>query len=108
MQLLIRGVAIGDLTGDGIPEAAVLILCHPVQGRPKNFVDEVQVFTAAPVGAIRQYANDIVSTPIRSRLLRNGHPPMTSTSWPSFSSRHAIEVLVLCPDGKWVRTTRPC
>jgi len=31
--------------------------------------------------------------PIKSRLLRNGHTPMTSTSWPSFSSGHAIEVL---------------
>ena len=48
VELLIRGVAIGDLTGDGIPEAAVLILCHPVLGGPTNFVDEVQVFSAGP------------------------------------------------------------
>jgi hypothetical protein len=39
-------VAVGDLTGDGIPEAAVLLSCSP---QPSNFfANRVQVFTAGP------------------------------------------------------------
>jgi hypothetical protein len=45
-----NGFAAGDLTGDGQPEVALVVGCHPSQTSPGNFVDEVQIFTAGPNG----------------------------------------------------------
>jgi hypothetical protein len=42
----VEAVAVGDLTGDDLPEAAVLLSCSP---QPSNFfVQEVQIFTTGP------------------------------------------------------------
>ena len=44
------GFAVGDLTGDGQPEVAIVIGCHPSQTSPGNSTNEVQIFTAGPNG----------------------------------------------------------
>jgi hypothetical protein len=42
--------AVGDLTGDGRPEVAIVIGCHPSQTSPGNATNEVQIFAAGPAG----------------------------------------------------------
>jgi hypothetical protein len=44
------GFAVGDLTGGGQPEVAIVIGCHPSQTSPGNATNEVQIFAAGPNG----------------------------------------------------------
>jgi hypothetical protein len=61
------GFAAGDLTGDGRPEVAVVIGCHPSQTSPGNATNEVQIFTAGPNGP---------------RMLARLTPPFPTNSFP--------------------------
>jgi hypothetical protein len=45
-----RGFAVGDLTGDGQPEVAVVVGCHPTGTSPGYATNEVQIFTGSANG----------------------------------------------------------
>jgi hypothetical protein len=44
------GFATGDLTGDGQPEVALVVGCHPSQTSPAYYTNEVQIFTGGVNG----------------------------------------------------------
>jgi hypothetical protein len=61
------GFAIGDLTGSGQPEVAIVIGCHPSQTSPGNATNEVQIFAAGPNGP---------------KMLARLTPPFPNSSYP--------------------------